>query len=196
MNIFCHGIRVKYKSGGGGHHETRSDDHFVRQTRKKRSEGRSQEGDGFYMSLRTAKRQLLRNICWATLFGFLVTAMGAFAARWWVRAWLLLPYGIDDPFAPLFAIIRNSFWVLIALVVFSLFRNEGSPTAALPIFKLNAQIFAGEVFYVLLAVAWHHLGWPGERSAIVVLGLTTIGQLIAYLARIGIKHKSPRGAHH
>jgi hypothetical protein len=142
------------------------------------------------MNLQTAKQQLLRNVCWSTLFGFLATFAAAFVARFWAPAWLLLPYGIDDPFAPLLAVIWNSLWILATLVVSSLFRKEDASTCALPIFELNLQVFGGEVVFVFLVAAWHNLKWRGEQSVAVPLILTAVGQLFAYLVRIGIKHKN------
>jgi len=145
------------------------------------------------MGFHAARRRFARNVWWSTLVGFAITLAAGFATRYSARAGFLLPYGVDDPFAPLFAIIRNSFWILVILVVVSMFRDEGSaPVAALPVFFLNLQVFGGEVIFVLLAAVWHRLGLPGESSALVVLMLSLAGQLLAYIVRL----KLTRSRHH
>ena len=137
------------------------------------------------MGHQAARRLFLRNLWWSTLFGFAVTFAGAFAARYSTRALLLLPYGIDDPFAPLFAVIRNSFWILVVLVVVSMFRSrQNAPTAAWPIFLVNLQVFSGMIIFVLLATMWHHFRLPDESSASTLLGLAFTGQLLAHVGRV------------
>jgi hypothetical protein len=135
------------------------------------------------MSLQNAKRRVLRNLWTSTLLGFIGTFVAAFAVRFTAYAWLLLPYGIDDPFAPLFAIIRNSFWIFLALVAISLFRPGRVRTEALPAFLLNVQVLVGEIISVFLFSAWHSLALPGEQSIPVLLYLTSAGQVVAYLGR-------------
>ena len=135
------------------------------------------------MSLLNARRMFLRNLCLSGLFGFIGTSAAAFAARFWPPALTFLPYGVDDPFAPLFAVIRNSFWILIALTTVSTFRSDQpARSSALPIFLLSVQVFAGEIVFIVFADVWHHL-LPRENSAVVILCLTAVGQVTAYLAR-------------
>ena len=136
------------------------------------------------MGLQAAKRLFLRNLWWSTLLGFAVTFAAAFAARYSTRASVLLPYGIDDPFAPLFAVIRNSFLILVVLVVVSMFRGRQNARTAWPIFLVNLQVLGGMIIFVLLGTMWHHFRLPEENSASTVLGLAFAGQLLAYVGRV------------
>jgi hypothetical protein len=95
-----------------------------------------------------------------------------------------MPYGLDDPAAAVFYIVRNSFWIFLVLLAVSFLTSEqGGSVEALPMFLLNVQVFAGETIFIFLAVGWHGLGMPNEDSAIVVLSLTFAGQILAYFAR-------------
>jgi len=95
-----------------------------------------------------------------------------------------LPFGVDDPFAPIANVVRNSFWIGVALVVLSVFRDPGRmKNDALPILALSIQVFAGEVLFVTLAAFWHAVHLPHENSASVLLLVTFLGQLLAYTLR-------------
>lgn len=145
------------------------------------------------MGFQLVKKRFPRNLWWSTLLGLGVTFLAAFAARYSVRARFLLPYGIDDPFAPLFAIIRNSFWILIIIVTISVFRKrDDDPPPALPVFVLNLQALGGLVVFVLSAALWHHYSFPAEESAPVVFGLAFVGQVLAYFARTKLTRSKPR----
>lgn len=105
---------------------------------------------------------------------------------------IFLPYGFDDPFAPLANIIRNSLWVAVVLVTCSLFRDPNEMTYdAVPILFLTIQVFVGEVLMLALSAGWHSIRLPYEGTSLILLLLTLSGQMSAYWLRLLFRRVLP-----
>jgi hypothetical protein len=145
------------------------------------------------MDLRTLRDRLSWSLCLAILASLVLTFVAAFAARYTRSALFLLPYGVDAPLGPLANIIRNAFWLfLVLLVVSGLRRNNATNSSAMPILILILQVFVGLVATILLDGIWQSIQrsrWQNDlapESALVVIVLTVLGQLVAYAGRRAI----------
>jgi hypothetical protein len=138
------------------------------------------------MSLPIFRQQLARNLWLSALLGFVFTMLSAFAARFDSRA-LLVWFGDEDPFGPLFSVAVNSFWIFVVLCLTSLLRrSQPRHSKAVPIFLLLVQVLTGEFLSILLAGVWQsvHLGhWTNNLEPVGttrLLVLTLAGQASAY----------------